>query len=201
MLSYGHHTHQTIVKNMSLLTRSTNLALTFILLITIILNTGCQMNKIAHYQDKHPALTMENFFSGSTKGYGMIQKNSGELRRRFTVEMTGEWQGKKGILDEAFIYDDGEQQHRQWQITQIDNHHFNATAKDVIGIASGEQYGAAIHMIYTLEIPYRGTTINITMDDWLYRIDDNVVLNNTTMKKFGIPLGRMTASFYKEKLG
>lgn len=187
-------TYHVLLKNMSPLTRVAILAFTFTL------NTGCHMNKIAHYQDKHPVLTMENFFSGSTKGYGMIQKNSGELRRRFTVEMTGEWQGKKGILDEAFIYDDGEQQHRQWQITQIDNHHFNATAKDVIGIASGEQYGAAIHMIYTLKIPYQGSTISMTMDDWLYRIDDNVVLNNATMKKFGIPLGRVTASFYKETL-
>jgi len=179
---------------MNALTRTTILAFTFAL------NTGCHMNKIAQYQDKNPELTMETFFSGSTKGYGMIQKNSGEVRRRFTVEMTGEWQGKKGILKEAFIYDDGEQQSREWQITQIDNHHFNATAKDVIGTASGEQYGAAIHMIYTLKIPYKGSTINMTMDDWLYRIDDRVVLNNATMKKFGIPLGRVVASFYKEPL-
>lgn len=171
---------------------------TAILAVTLALTTGCQMNKIAQYQDKGPELTMENFFSGSTKGYGMIQKNSGEVRRRFTVDMRGEWHGTKGILDEAFIYDDGEQQHRQWHITLIDKHHFNATAKDVIGIATGEQFGAAIHMIYTLEIPYQGTTINVTMDDWLYRIDDHVVLNNATMKKFGISVGRVTASFYKE---
>ena len=142
------------------------------------------MNSIAQYQHQQPALSIEKFFSGSTKGYGMVQKNSGAVRRRFTVQMSGQWHGKQGTLAEVFTYDDGEEQRRQWQITQLDAHHFNAVAKDVVGIAKGEQYGSAIHMIYTLEIPYQGTTIQMNIDDWLYRIDDHVVLNNATMKKF-----------------
>ncbi len=164
----------------------------------VVLNEGCQMNSIAQYQHQQPALSIEKFFSGSTKGYGMVQKNSGAVRRRFTVQMSGQWHGKQGTLAEVFTYDDGEEQQRQWQITQLDAHHFNAVAKDVVGIAKGEQYGSAIHMIYTLEIPYQGTTIQMNIDDWLYRIDDHVVLNNATMRKFGIPLGRITASFTKE---
>ena len=68
----------------------------------------------------------------------------------------------------------------------------------MIGKAKGEQFGSAIHMVYTLQVPYMNTTINLSVDDWLYRIDDHVVLNNAVMKKFGIPLGRITASFVKE---
>ena len=53
-------------------------------------------------------------------------------------------------------------------------------------------------MVYVLQIPYKGKTIDVTMDDWLYRVNDQVVLNNAVMKKFGIPIGRITASFFKE---
>ena len=169
-----------------------------LLLLGLTLTQGCQMNTISLYQNQKPPLSIENFFSGSTQGYGMIQKMSGEPRRRFTVGMTGSWQGSKGILDEAFIYDNGEEQHRRWEITLLDEHHFEARAKDVIGKAKGEQFGSAIHMVYTLQVPYMNTTINLSVDDWLYRIDDHVVLNNAVMKKFGIPLGRITASFVKE---
>jgi hypothetical protein len=36
------------------------------------------------------------------------------------------------------------------------------------------------------------------MDDWMYRIDDDVVLNRTTMSKFGITLGQVTLFFSRK---
>ncbi len=166
--------------------------------ISALLFQGCSMNQIKNYQKNHPVLMMEDYFTGHVKGYGLIQKYTGGVRRRFTVDMHGHWTGDHGILDEDFIYDDGEKQHRQWQLTRTDAHHFNAVADDVTGITHGEQYGNAIHMVYALQIPYKGKTIDVTMDDWLYRVNDQVVLNNAVMKKFGIPIGRITASFFKE---
>ncbi len=165
--------------------------------IFALLLQGCSMNNIKDYEKNHPVLTMEDFFTGHVKGYGLIQKYTGGVRRRFTVEMQGHWTGNQGTLDEDFIYDDGEKQHRQWRLTHTDAHHFTAVADDVTGIAHGEQYGNAIHLVYVLQIPYQGKTIDVTMDDWLYRVNGQVVLNNAVMKKFGIPIGRITASFFK----
>ncbi len=167
-------------------------------LISTLLLQGCSMNQIKAYEKNDPLLKMEEYFSGPVKGYGLIQKYMGGVRRRFTVDMHGQWTGNQGTLDEDFVYDNGEKQHRQWRLTQTDAHHFTALADDVTGITHGEQYGNAIHMVYVLQIPYNGSTLSVTMDDWLYRVNDQVVLNNAVMKKFGIPIGRITASFFKE---
>ena len=167
-------------------------------LISTLLLQGCSMNQIKAYEKNDPLLKMEEYFSGPVKGYGLIQKYMGGVRRRFTVDMHGQWIGNQGTLDEDFVYDNGEKQHRQWRLTRTDAHHFTALADDVTGITHGEQYGNAIHMVYVLQIPYNGSTLSVTMDDWLYRVNDQVVLNNAVMKKFGIPIGRITASFFKE---
>lgn len=156
------------------------------------------MNSIKNYSNKKPNLEIETYFSGETKGYGLVQKCSGAVRRQFEVQMQGTWKDNKGILDEHFIFDDGEKQHRQWQLEKIDANHFIGKAEDVVGVAKGEQFGNAIHMEYVLRVPYKGSTIDVTMDDWLYRINDKIVLNNATMKKFGFCVGRLTASFSKD---
>ena len=36
------------------------------------------------------------------------------------------------------------------------------------------------------------------MDDWMYLIDDRVMLNRATMSKFGVRLGEVFLSFTKE---
>ena len=35
------------------------------------------------------------------------------------------------------------------------------------------------------------------LDDWMYLIDDRVMLNRATMTKFGVRLGEITLSFTK----
>ena len=35
------------------------------------------------------------------------------------------------------------------------------------------------------------------LDDWMYLIDDRVMLNRATMSKFGVRLGEITLSFTK----
>jgi len=37
----------------------------------------------------------------------------------------------------------------------------------------------------------------VDLDDWMYLIDDRVMLNRATMSKFGFRLGEITLSFTK----
>ena len=39
--------------------------------------------------------------------------------------------------------------------------------------------------------------IRDSLDDWMYLIDDRVMLNRATMSKFGVRLGEITLSFTK----
>ncbi|PZP53289.1 MAG: DUF3833 domain-containing protein, partial [Micavibrio aeruginosavorus] len=41
--------------------------------------------------------------------------------------------------------------------------------------------------------------INLSFDDWMYLMTDNLVINRSTMKKFGINVGEITISIQKDK--
>ena len=70
-------------------------------------------------------------------------------------------------------------------------------ADDVVGTASGQTSGNAFYWTYTLRLPVDGTTYEVRFDDWMYLIDESVMLNRATMSKWGVRLGEVTLSFHK----
>ncbi|HCN73035.1 MAG TPA: DUF3833 domain-containing protein, partial [Pusillimonas sp.] len=46
-------------------------------------------------------------------------------------------------------------------------------------------------------LPVGDTTYDVSFDDWMFLMNDEVMLNRATMSKFGIRLGEVTLSFYK----
>jgi hypothetical protein len=112
--------------------------------------------------------------------------------------MTGTWLGSRGILEEDFTYADGSKSRRVWNITKIDASHYRGTAADVVGEAMGEARGNALHWRYVLEVPVDGKTYNVNFDDWMYLVDDEVMLNKSDMSKFGVGLGEVIVSFRKK---
>ena len=67
----------------------------------------------------------------------------------------------------------------------------------MLGEAVGHAAGNALNWRYTLLLPVDGKTYEMQMDDWMYLIDEHVLLNRTHMSKFGWPLGDVTLSFDK----
>jgi hypothetical protein len=106
--------------------------------------------------------------------------------------------GKRvGILDEDFFYSDGTTQKRIWTLTETAPGVFTGTADDVVGVATGLMAGNALNWKYTLALPVDGTVYNVQFDDWMYLMDDKVMINRAQMSKFGIYLGEVTLAFYK----
>ena len=160
---------------------------------------SCAPSDADIYSKNTPELTVQNYFNGSAQAYGVLQNWRGEQSRRFVVTLNGQWKNKQeGLLHEEFVFDDGEKQSRDWTLTMVDAHHFTGTAHDVIGVAKGEQYGNTIHMQYVLQIMVDGKKMNISVNDWLYAINDNVVINKSTLTKFGLHVGDLTIAFYKK---
>ena len=106
--------------------------------------------------------------------------------------------GKKLILDEEFIWSDGEVQKRQWEINKIDEHNYEGTAGDVVGVAKGYSYGPAFKFEYVLLVPVKGKEMKITFDDWIFKQDSKVAINRATMTKFGIKVAELTVLFQKD---
>ena len=58
--------------------------------------------------------------------------------------------------------------------------------------------GNAFNWRYTLKLPVDGSVYEVQFDDWMYLMDERVMLNKAVMSKFGITLGEVTLSFYRK---
>ena len=63
--------------------------------------------------------------------------------------------------------------------------------------AQGRAAGNALRWQYTLKLPVDGKTYEVQFDDWMYLMDERVMLNKAVMSKFGITLGEVTLAFTK----
>jgi hypothetical protein len=169
-------------------------------LIIIMSLLSCNKVTPKDYQNNQPKLDIRNYLNGKIKAWGMIEDRKGKITRRFTVDMEGSWNGDHGKLTEYFTFDDGEKSSRIWHINFSDQHNFNAKADDVIGEAKGSQYGNVMQMEYVLDLEVdkvKKTRYNVTLDDWMYLIDDKILVNKSEIKKFGISFAKLTIFFQK----
>ena len=167
------------------------------IVLGVLLLAGCAGPKVSEYRDETPVLDLATYFNGKLDAWGLVRNRSGKVVKRFRVEMTGSWQGGKGTLEENFTYADGSKSRRIWKISKIDANHYRGTAEDVTGEAVGEAQGNALRWRYVLSVPVDGNTYNVNFDDWMYLMDNEVMLNKSGMSKYGIGLGEVTVSFRK----
>lgn len=159
---------------------------------------GCASAPVpADYAAEKPVLDLKTYFNGPLVAHGIFTDRGGKVARRFTVQMTGSWNGNEGVLDERFTYSDGTTERRVWRLTDLGNGNWRGRADDVVGDAVGVSAGNALNWRYTLKLPVDGTVYEVQFDDWMYLMDDKVMLNKAVMSKFGIRLGEVTLSFYK----
>jgi hypothetical protein len=158
---------------------------------------GCAGPQIGDFSGQKPALDLRQYFNGTLDAYGVFTDRSGKVVKRFTVVMRCTWTGEDGVLDEDFTYSDGTTQKRIWRMKHLGNGRYSGTADDVVGTALGETQGNAFRWGYTLALPVDGKVWNVEFDDWMYLMDERVMLNKATMSKFGIRLGEVTLSFKK----
>lgn len=154
---------------------------------------GCSQS-VQDYQAETPVLSLKEFFAGSGKAYGVLQDWRGKQTLRFTADLCGEWQGDQGNLYEVFYFSDGRVEQRHWRLQQGADGKITGTADDVVGEAQGQLSGNALYWQYVLRIPYDGSTLDVTVKDWLYLVDKQNLINRTSMHKFGIKVADLTLS-------
>jgi hypothetical protein len=167
--------------------------------------TGCASHKISDYAAEKPLLDLRAYFNGTVDAYGVFTDRSGKVVKRFTVVMKCSWQGQpgneEGVLDEDFVYSDGTLQKRIWRLQRRSGASgqglYIGRADDVVGVATGEERGNAFYWAYTLSLPVDGRVFEVQFDDWMYLMNDKVMLNKATMSKWGVRLGEVTLTFVK----
>lgn len=149
------------------------------------------------YSKNSPKFDVRNYLNGPLEAHGILQNRRGEVTKTFTVTMVGTWVGNEGKLEEHFVFSDGKTDQRTWNIKMIDDHNFTAKAHDTVGIAKGQQYGNALRMDYVLSVDVDGKKYDISLNDWIYLIDDKTAINVSQMTKFGFRVGTLNISFKK----
>ncbi len=152
-----------------------------------------------NYMDMKPELKLEEYFTGPIKAWGIIQDRSGNVISRFDADMVGTWDGEKIVLDEVFnYYDTGTVQNRVWEITKIDDMHYQGKAGDIIGTAKGKAHGNAVYWSYQMDVPVDDTSYRLKFEDWMWAMQDEVVINRSYLKKFGITFAEITIFMQKQ---
>ena len=169
-----------------------------LMLMLCALLVSCTAVEVEHYRNEEPRLDLREYFVGRVDAWGMFQKRSGEVVKRFHVEITGSLDGDQLILDERFRYSDGTTQRRVWTLTEDSPGRWRGTAADVIGEARGEVAGNALRWRYALSLPVDDNVYQVNFDDWMYLIDENTLANRSFMSKFGVELGQVTLFFRKQ---
>lgn len=165
-----------------------------------LLITGCSSMSIEDFSETTPEFVPQNYFNGEMKAYGVVKDFKGKIIRSFKGDLVGSWDANGvGTLDEHFVYNDGEKQHRVWTLTPTkDAKTFIGTAGDIVGQAPMVANGNTVMIDYTMRVPYGESTIDISVQDWLHLQEDGVIINHSKMKKFGLTVGELVITIIKE---
>jgi Protein of unknown function (DUF3833) len=170
--------------------------------VCVLMLGSCAGVDIAAYSKEQPTLKLEQYFSGKLVGHGMVMDRSGEVTRRFLVNITGmlgtDASGVQTLtLDEKFDWSDGKKESRVWTLKQTASGEWSGQAADVVGVAVGRVAGNTLNWLYVLALPVKGVVYNLDFDDWMFLIDDKVMLNKAVFSKYNIRLGEILISFQK----
>ena len=165
--------------------------------VLTLLLVGCSDMKLEDFAAGEPHLTVEEYFDGRTEAWGLFEDRFGRVRRQFKVDVDGSFDGRELKLVENFVYADGEKDSRIWRITSLGDGRYEGRSDDVIGAASGQARGNAVHWEYDMDLVIGDSTWRVHFDDWMLLQSDEVMINRATVSKFGITLGQVTLFFRK----
>ncbi len=154
--------------------------------------------KIDQFRNQQPSLLLEQYFRDKTWAWGIFTDRFGKLRRSFQVTVDGSIHNNQLVLDEYFIYDDGETQNRVWQINCLGDGHYSGTANDIIGEAKGQAAGNAVNWQYHMLLPVNGLCWKVHFNDWIFLQPGQVLINKTQVSKWSMALGTITLFFSKQ---
>lgn len=160
---------------------------------------GCAVMKPSAFEAGKPRLDPVKFFVGHTRSSGVMENHGGKPAIRITTETAGIL--KDGLINiEQDLYPEGGKiNHRSWQLRQIDEHHVEATANDIDGIAHGLLYGNEFSWTFRHKLADRKFIKHVRMSQNMYLMPDGqTMIIRSVIRKFGIVVAQITEQFTKD---
>jgi hypothetical protein len=168
----------------------------FLSLVTLLIS-GCSSMNVEDFENTQPEFVLEEYFEGRTMAWGLFEDRFGRVQRQFVVTMDGTWDGTTLILNEDFVYNDGETENRVWTLTKTDDMNYEGTTQNSIGTARGTRAGNAFNWEYDFNLKVGDDTWKVKFDDWMFLQPNGVLLNKATVTRWGFKLGTVYLSFSK----
>lgn len=160
--------------------------------------SACSQVQVKDNSNLKPVLNPEQFFSGKLSAHGVVKNRKGQVTRSFTADITASWEDGVGTLDEDFVFNDGEKQQRIWTLTPTGDDSYIGTAGDVVGDGELSVAGNSMFLNYVLQVPYGDGTIEVKVDDRMYLVSPNVLINESRMSKFGFRVGAILLTIIRD---
>ena len=159
--------------------------------VAMALFTGCSSVTVDDYAGNKPVLVAEEFFDGQLTAHGVVKDRGAKVIRSFNADIKAYWRDGVGTLEEDFVFDDGEIDRRVWTLTPAGPNRYIGTAGDVVGEGEVTIAGNSMFLDYVLRIPYGDGTLDLRIDDRMYLVNSNVLINESRMVKFGLQVGEI----------
>jgi hypothetical protein len=179
--------------------KKSHIAAAAAVLVAATATTSCvSSSTLEQFETAPRQLVLEEYFEGETTAYGLFEDRFGKVRRQFKVDITGEVEGNRLTLTENFVYDDGERDTRVWEIDILGNGQYRGTAGDVPVPAVGQVSGNAFNWKYRVDLKVGDSVWNVGFNDWMFLMQDGVLINRAYVTRYGIEIGQVTIAFNKK---
>jgi hypothetical protein len=164
--------------------------------------SSCARRDVTALTSRQPPLILEEFFAGDTVAFGIFEDRFGNLRRQFRVALNGTVTANRLVLEEAFLYEDGEAATRIWTIDNLGRAddgtiRYQGRADDIDGVANGRIAGNGLNWAYDVSLQISGAEMTVHFDDWIYRQSEEIAINRAYVTKYGIAIGSVTIVFLR----
>ena len=163
---------------------------------------GCGTRSITIYEAEKPSFKLASFFNGKVEGWGIVLNRNNDVVKRFKVNVEGYFTADKssGKLVEKFFWSDGKREKRVWNLKKTGDNEWGGTSDGVIGTAQGTTSGNALKWSYRYNLILEDSFLNklsVDFDDWMFLVEDDVLMNRAVFSKFGLKLGTVIITFKK----
>ena len=139
-------------------------------------------------------LVLEQFFAGRTVAEGTFSAING-VKRAFTVDLDGRWNGHVLTLVEDFRFADGETDRKTWRFEKLGPGRYRGTREDVRGETQVSVKGDTATFSYLVDLTPGADENLVRFHDRMVLRGDGTVLNTAWVTKFGFPVALTRVEF------
>jgi len=158
----------------------------------VALAAACATRPPIPAQASAASFVIERDLLGPSVARGEFRTITG-VRRGFTAQLNGTWEGDTLTLVEDFAFDDGERDQKTWRLQRVAPGRYVGTREDVVGEAVGFQDGAVFRLEYDVLLPTEnGNGRKVRFRDVMATTSGGDVVNNATVGWFGFRVGSVS---------